>query len=135
MTRQMLEHDEAEQPTRTVVARRGLLRAGGGAMAAGAVAVAAVAASVMPAAADDAEAPGAFGICVDDYGATGDGETDDRAAIQNAINAGTAAGVPVWFTAGKTYVSSSFLSVTGPATVRPCGTLAAQTRSVSLARL
>lgn len=42
---------------------------------------------------------GNVGVCVSDYGAVGDGVTDDTAAIQNAINENNA----VYFEAGKTY--------------------------------
>jgi len=44
-------------------------------------------------------------ICVDSYGATGDGTTDDTAAIQAAVNAiPNNNGAEIYFTPGKTYV-------------------------------
>jgi len=128
MTRLMIDPTEPES-TRTAMGRRGLLRAGTGAAATGAVALAAVAAPGMTtrAAADDTDAPPGLarvfqrGISVDAFGAVGDGETDDREAIQAAIDAGTDAGVPVHFTAGRTYVADAVLSVTGPATISGYG--------------
>lgn len=44
-------------------------------------------------------------VAVADYGAVGDGVTDDTAAIQAAENARTA-GQTLWFTPGKTYLCS-----------------------------
>lgn len=129
MTRPGIEHDTSAQSSPVDVARRGLLRVGSAAVAAGAVAAVVSARSVTPAAADDSTDPDRQaarvrfqrGVSVDDYGAVGDGTTNDHTAIQKAIDAGTAAGVPVRFTAGKTYVADAVLSVTGPATLSGYG--------------
>jgi parallel beta-helix repeat protein len=51
-------------------------------------------------------------INVKDYGAKGDGTTDDQAAIQSAINAGQASGKTVWFPPG-TYNHSNVLNANG----------------------
>jgi parallel beta-helix repeat protein len=48
-------------------------------------------------------------VNVDDFGATGDGTTDDTTAIQNAVNAGSV----IYFTGGKTYIVSP-QSLTNP---------------------
>jgi hypothetical protein len=40
------------------------------------------------------------------YGALGDGTTDDTAALQSAINAGAAAGEPVWLPPGRYVITS-----------------------------
>ena len=50
------------------------------------------------------------GISVLDYGATGDGSTDDTTAIQDAIDALVDTGGLIWFPAG-TYVVSSTLTI------------------------
>ncbi len=50
------------------------------------------------------------GISVLDYGATGDGSTDDTTAIQDAIDALATTGGLIWFPAG-TYVVSSTLTI------------------------
>ena len=47
---------------------------------------------------------------VDNYGAVGDGVTDDRAAIQNAISDLRGTGGTLIFTSGKTYIISSGLN-------------------------
>jgi len=47
---------------------------------------------------------------VDDYGAVGDGVTDDRDAIQNAIWDLKATGGTLYFTSGKTYIISTGLN-------------------------
>ena len=48
---------------------------------------------------------------VDDYGAVGDGVTDDRAAIQQAFNALKANGGELQFTSGKTYIIAKGLEL------------------------
>lgn len=57
------------------------------------------------------------GINVDAFGAVGDGVTDDRVAINTAIAAAGAAGVPVRFTAGKTYATDAAVIVPHPTSV------------------
>ena len=52
-------------------------------------------------------------VSVDDFGAKGDGKTDDTRAIQQAIASLTAGG-SVRFTAGKTYVKTDLLVVDRP---------------------
>jgi hypothetical protein len=52
-------------------------------------------------------------VYVKDYGAKGDGVTDDAAAIQSAVNAAAATSSEVWFHAG-TYAVGSLLTVTAP---------------------
>lgn len=52
-------------------------------------------------------------INIKDYGAVGDGTTDDTTAIQNAVNAAsTANGGTVWFPAG-TYKTTAAISISG----------------------
>jgi hypothetical protein len=51
-------------------------------------------------------------VNVKDYGATGNGTTDDTPYIQNAINAATASGAGVFFPAG-TYLHNSGLTFSG----------------------
>jgi hypothetical protein len=43
------------------------------------------------------------------YGATGNGTTDDTAAVQNAVNAAATAGLPVYFPAGTYKVTSTIV--------------------------
>lgn len=63
--------------------------------------------------ADSATQPGDLVINVKDYGATGDGTTDDTTAIQNAINAAeTANGGIVYLPGGKNYYITSTLTIT-----------------------
>jgi parallel beta-helix repeat protein len=50
-------------------------------------------------------------LFVEQFGALGDGATDDATALQAALTAAAAAGSPVHFTAGKTYLSSTSLTV------------------------
>ncbi len=57
---------------------------------------------------------------VKDYGALGDGATDDTRAIQKAIDAAQAGDGTVFFPAGK-YIISSTLSITGAVTVQGVG--------------
>ncbi len=52
-------------------------------------------------------------VYVKDYGAKGDGVTDDAAAIQSAVNAAVATSSEVWFHPG-TYAVGSLLTVTAP---------------------
>ena len=60
---------------------------------------------------------------VTQYGATGNGTTDDTTAIQNAINAAGAAGGVVYFPPGNYLVSSTlkWTAVTSPGTYQPDG--------------
>jgi len=51
-------------------------------------------------------------VSVKDFGAVGDGSTDDTTAIQNAINAMQGSGAQIYFPKG-TYIVSSTLNVTG----------------------
>jgi parallel beta-helix repeat protein len=50
---------------------------------------------------------------VDDYGATGNGTTDDTTAIQSALTAARAAKAVLTFTRNKTYIVSATLNPTG----------------------
>lgn len=63
---------------------------------------------------------GVFNVKDPSYGATGDGLTDDTAAIQAAIAAATATGGIVYFPIGS-YVVSSQLVITGGVTLRGGG--------------
>lgn len=60
-------------------------------------------------------------ITVEDYGAVGDGSTDDSAAIQAAIDENSG---DIWFTEGKTYIAENItpkdnITLRGEATIRP----------------
>ncbi len=56
-------------------------------------------------------------LSVKNYGAKGDGSSDDRAALQNAINAGAAAGKTVYFPAGTYFMSQTSVFLTIPSNV------------------
>jgi hypothetical protein len=51
-------------------------------------------------------------VSVEDFGAVGDGVTDDSTAVQNAINAIGVNGGEVWFTEGKHYVINNECVIT-----------------------
>ncbi len=55
------------------------------------------------------------------YGAKGDGETDDSAAVQGAVD--NANGKAVYFTAGKTYLVNSGIVVHNPSVIKMDGVL------------
>ena len=57
--------------------------------------------------------PTASAYNVKDYGASGNGTTDDRAAIQNAINACSTAGGGIVYLPAGTYRLTSYTSITG----------------------
>lgn len=59
----------------------------------------------------NAERPARFNVKHRDYGAKGDGVTDDTAAIQSAINAAVAAGGGIVFFPAGTYLITSSLNV------------------------
>lgn len=67
---------------------------------------------------------------VKDYGAKGDGATDDTQAIQNAINAAAAAGATAFIPAGK-FVISTTLSVSSGVTVQGVGYQSAGTNFIT----
>lgn len=58
---------------------------------------------------------------VKDYGAKGDGSTDDTAAIQAGINAAAAAECELWFPTG-TYITTGSLNCSSTSSVRLVGT-------------
>src|SRR5450432_2682394 len=61
-----------------------------------------------------ADSAGSSGwLNVHDFGATGDGSTDDAAAIQSAINQATSAGGGVVFFPPGTFLIGSGLKITG----------------------
>ena len=62
----------------------------------------------------DANVRAKIPIYVQDYGAVGDGATNDRNALQNAINAAIAQHRPLEFESGKKYVIRSALEITYP---------------------
>lgn len=59
-------------------------------------------------------------VCVLDFGATGDGVTDDAAAIQLAVTAAVVGGFDLYFPAG-TYLIGTAISVTNALTIRGAG--------------
>ena len=63
----------------------------------------------------------AFGIKPEDYGAKGDGVTDDHDALVSAMNAAVAAKLPMTLTQGKTYCIKSGLSLIGNLTIEGNG--------------
>ncbi len=65
-----------------------------------------------------------FAVSVDSFGAIGDGLTDDRAAVQAAVDAGERVaagnvdeGCTVWFTPGKTYHIEGNIDITASLTI------------------
>src|SRR5690606_20997547 len=58
---------------------------------------------------------------VHDYGAAGDGTTDDTAAVAAAFAAAAVAGGSVVFVAGKTYLVTAELTISGMANVHVRG--------------
>ncbi|QNK57259.1 right-handed parallel beta-helix repeat-containing protein [Paenibacillus sp. PAMC21692] len=108
--------DESEQPgaakaSRNAVSRRALLKTAGATILASA-GLMALKSSQWP---DSVEAATSVNSYYDviDYGAVGDGTTDDRAAIQAAINAAQGDGGGVVFLPKGNYAVSSTLNITG----------------------
>lgn len=62
----------------------------------------------------DANVRAKIPIYVQDYGAVGDGVTDDKTALQNAIDAAIAQHRPLEFESGKNYVTGSCLEIIYP---------------------